>query len=244
MYNTRFKGSFKAVPIYVYKPRSIRKRTLGSISCNTTTSRPLRPILLNWVPLELLQDSDSSQETIGPHWASSFPEYLSPNWDKDKQHQVVWSRLRSIQTLANWKPSKTTERYHALCQEYQKTQVKPSHKPLFHDIKSNLTTVSRAEKVFKGGIPLNRRGEHNVPKKYHKTAIYTPEGDEQGYIVYHNGSFIPVEFDFTHCFWYTVKYDNQRSCWASHKLPPPEYGLDISTCIATSGRTIGTSGCH
>ena len=44
MYNTRFKGSFKAVPICVYKPRSIRKRTLGSISCNTTTYRPLRPI--------------------------------------------------------------------------------------------------------------------------------------------------------------------------------------------------------
>ena len=44
MYDTRFKGSFKAVPIYVYKPRSIRKRTLGSISCNTTTSRSLRLI--------------------------------------------------------------------------------------------------------------------------------------------------------------------------------------------------------
>ena len=74
---------------------------------------------------------------------------------------------------------------------------------------------------------MNRRGERNVPKKYLKAAIYTPEGDEQGYFVYHNSSFIPVEFDFTHCFWYTVKYDNQKSCWASHKLPPPEYGLDI-----------------
>ena len=101
------------------------------------------------------------------------------------------------------------------------------HKPLFCDIKSNLMMASRVEKVFKAGIPLNRRGERNVPKKYLKAAIYTPEGDEQGYFVYHNGSFIPVEFDFTHCFWYTVKYDNQRSCWASHKLPKPEYGLDI-----------------
>ena len=44
MYNIGFKGSFKAVPIYVYKPCSFRKRTLGSISCNPTTSRPLRPI--------------------------------------------------------------------------------------------------------------------------------------------------------------------------------------------------------
>ena len=54
-----------------------------------------------------------------------------------------------------------------------------------------------------------------------------PEGDEQGYFVYHNGSFIPVEFDFTHCFWYIVKYDNQQSCWVSHKLPKSEYGLEI-----------------
>ena len=44
MYDTRFKGSFKAVPICVYKPCSNRKRTLGSISCNTTTSRSLQPI--------------------------------------------------------------------------------------------------------------------------------------------------------------------------------------------------------
>ena len=87
--------------------------------------------------------------------------------------------------------------------------------------------ASRAEKVFKTGIPLNRRGERNVPKKYLKAALYTPEGDEQGYFVYHQDSFIHVEFDFTHCFWYIVKYDNQRSCWVSHKLPPPEYGLGI-----------------
>ena len=71
--------------------------------------------------------------------------------------------------------------------------------------------VSKAETVFKAGIPLNRRGERNVPKKYLKAAIYTPEGDEQGYFVYHNSSFIPVEFDFTHCFWYTIKYDNQKA---------------------------------
>ena len=98
---------------------------------------------------------------------------------------------------------------------------------MYHDIKSNLTVASRAEKVFKVGIPLNRRGERNVPKKYLKLATFTPEGSEQGYFVYHNGSFFPVDFDFTHCFWYIVKYDNQRSCWVSHKLPPSTYSLDI-----------------
>ena len=119
--------------------------------------------------------------------------------------------------------------YLALRQELnpRTAQVESSHEPLFRDIKSNLTTASRAEKVFKTGIPLNQRGEHNVPKKYLKSALFTPEGDKQGYFVYHNGSFIAVESDFTHCFWYTVKYDNQKSCWVSHKLPKPEYGLDI-----------------
>ena len=87
--------------------------------------------------------------------------------------------------------------------------------------------MSRAEKVFKAGIPLNQRGERNVPKKYLKTAVYTPAGDEQGYFAYHNGLFTPVEFDFNHCFWYIVKYNNQQSCWLSHKLPKPEYGLEI-----------------
>ena len=87
--------------------------------------------------------------------------------------------------------------------------------------------MSRAERVFKAGIPLNRRGERNVPKKYLKTAVYTPAGDEQGYFAYHNRLFTPVEFDFTHCFWYIVKYDDQQSCWLSHKLPKSEYGLEI-----------------
>ena len=107
------------------------------------------------------------------------------------------------------------------------TLVESSHEQLFCDIKLNLSMVSRAEKVFKEGIPLNRRGERNIPKKYLKTALFTPEGDEQGYFVYHNGLFIAVEFDFTHCFWYIVKYDNQKSCWVSRKLPKPEYGLEI-----------------
>ena len=87
--------------------------------------------------------------------------------------------------------------------------------------------ASRAEKVFQTGVPLNRRGERNVPKKYLKSAEYTLDGDDPGYFVYYNGSFIPAEFDFTHCFWYIVKYNDQQSCWLTHKLPKSEYGLEI-----------------
>ena len=43
----------------------------------------------------------------------------------------------------------------------------------------------------------------------------------------HNRLFIPVEFDFTHCFWYIIKYNDQQSCWLTHKLPKPKYGLEI-----------------
>ena len=46
--------------------------------------------------------------------------------------------------------------------------------------------------------------------------------------MYYKGQYIPIEFDFTHCFWYVVKYNNQRSCWVSHKLPLKEYNFDIS----------------
>ena len=45
--------------------------------------------------------------------------------------------------------------------------------------------------------------------------------------MYHKGLFVPVEFDFIHCFWYIVKYNNQRSCWVSHKLPTEDYNIDI-----------------
>ena len=152
MYDTRFKGSFKAVPLYVYKPHSIRKRTLGSISCNTTTSRSLRPIPLNWVSLELLQDSDSSR-TIAPLWRSSYPEYLSPEQDKTEQRRVVWARLQSHHSnLASWL-SKQKERYLTLHQELnpRTAQVKPSHKLLFHDIEWTL----REAQLFSWGYQLD-----------------------------------------------------------------------------------------
>ena len=136
MYDTRFKGSFKAIPIYVYKPRSIRKRTLGSISCNTTTSCSLWPTSLNWVPLELLQDSDSLSVTIGPHWPSSYPEYLSPYQDKDEQRRVVWARLLSQRSNLAGRLSESKAHYLALRQELnpRTTQVESSHDPLYCDI--------------------------------------------------------------------------------------------------------------
>ena len=45
--------------------------------------------------MELLRDSDSSSVAIGPHWPSSYPEYLSPHQDKSEQQRVVWARLQA-----------------------------------------------------------------------------------------------------------------------------------------------------
>ena len=131
----RVRAELQSCRIHVYKLRSIRKRTLGLISCNTTTSRPLRPIPLNWVPLELLQDSDSSSVTIGPHWPSSYPEYLSPHQDKDEQRRVVWSRLLSQRSNLARKLSKQNEQYQALRQELnpRTTQVESRHNLLYRD---------------------------------------------------------------------------------------------------------------
>ena len=135
MVRYKVRAELQSYRIYVYKPCSIRKRTLGSISCNTTTSRSLRPTPLNWVPSELLQDSGSSLATIGPHWPSSYPEYLSPHQDKDEQWRIVWARLTSQRSNLAKSLSKQNEQYRALSQELnpRTTQVESSHDPLYHD---------------------------------------------------------------------------------------------------------------
>ena len=127
--------------------------------------------------LELLQDSDSSHIAIAPHWSLSYTEYLSPSQDKEEQRRVVWSRLHRHQAnLAKWL-SKTRDHYFEARQELnpRMSQVKSSHEPLFCDIKSNLPTASRAEKVIIEGVPLNQRGELNVPKRYLQAAVYSPK---------------------------------------------------------------------
>ena len=106
-------------------------------------------------------------------------------------------------------------------------------------MKSNLPTTSRAEKVFKAGIALNRRGSRNVPKKFLKAAAYKTVGDETGYYVYHKGSFFPIEFDLDNCFWFIVKYNNQRSCWESYKLPTQDFCLEIPDNEVTDPSTWG-----
>ena len=87
------------------------------------------------MPLELLQDSDSSLATIGPHWPSSYPEYLSPSQDKDEQQRIVWARLRSQPSKLAKSLREQKERYLALRQELnpRTTQVESSHDPLYRD---------------------------------------------------------------------------------------------------------------
>ena len=135
MYDTRFKGSFKAVPIYVYKHCSIRKRTLGSISCiyyniSSTQTDPLST--------EYLWSNSRTQtrhKAIAPHWSSSYPEFLSPNRDKEEQQREVWSRLHSHRAnLAN-RLTSTRDKYFAARRALnpRTTQAESSHDPLYRD---------------------------------------------------------------------------------------------------------------
>ena len=135
MYDTRFKGSFKAVPIYVYKPCSFRKRTLGSISCIYYN--------ISFAPTDSLQLSafgvnsrtQALHTTIAPHRSLSYPEYLSPSQDTEEQRRIVWPRLHSHRANLAKRLSKQKERYLALRQELnpKTTQVESSHEPLFCD---------------------------------------------------------------------------------------------------------------
>ena len=73
----------------------------------------------------------------------------------------------------------------------------------------------------------DKRGEHNVPKRYLQDTVYATVGDDTGYFAKLKGAYFPIEFDFTHYFWYLVKYNTQKSCWESNKLPTEEYSLEI-----------------
>ena len=88
------------------------------------------------MPLELLQDSDLSLVTIGPHWPSSYPEYLSPHQDKDEQRRVVWARLLSQRSNLASRLSEQNKQYLALRQglNNEATQVESSHDPLYCDM--------------------------------------------------------------------------------------------------------------
>ena len=98
------------------------------------------------MPLELLQDSDSSLATIGPHWPSSYPEYLSPYQGKDEQQRIVWARLISQRSNLAKSLREQKERYQALRRELnpRMAQVESSHDLLYRD-------TQKAGNVFEEG---------------------------------------------------------------------------------------------
>ena len=120
-------------------PVVLGKRTLGSISCiyyniSSTQTDPLSTEYL-WSN----SGTQTHQTTIAPHWGSSYPEYLSPDQDKEEQRRVVWSRLHDHRAnLAN-RLKATRERYLAARRELnpRTTQVESSHDPLYRDTRAH-----------------------------------------------------------------------------------------------------------
>ena len=99
--------------------------------------------------------------------------------------------------------------------------------------------ASRAERSFEKNIPINQRGDWNIPKKYLKAATYTTVGDDTGYFIQFKGMYFPIEFIFTNCFWYLVKYNKQKSCWESNKIPTEDYNLNIPDNKVTDWSELG-----
>ena len=107
--------------------------------------------------MELLQDSDSSLATIGPHWPSSYPEYLSPHQDKDEQQRIVWARLLNQRSNLARSLKEQKERYQALRHELnpRTTQVESSHDPLYRDSLSSWGCLITGSLVTRSRRVLN-----------------------------------------------------------------------------------------
>jgi hypothetical protein len=149
--------------------------------------------------------------------------YFAPSAHRERTpitRGLVWSGLRSHRHLARAARTKILE-----CQIAEDTQVEQIES-LTHNIKSNLTLVSRTDS-FQQGSRLLRRGERTVPKRYIKSAHWLKVGDDEGYFAVHKGAYFPIEFNYEHCYWYCIKYSDIRSTWETLRLAPSEYFLDI-----------------
>ena len=106
------------------------------------------------MPLELLQDSDSSSTIIGPHWPSSYPKFLSPYQGKDEQQRIVWARLLSQRSSLAKSLREQKERYEALRRELnpRTTQVESSHDPLYRDKVVGVEIAARTELEGASGV--------------------------------------------------------------------------------------------
>ena len=126
--------------------------------------------------MELLQDSDSSSSAIGPHWPSSYPEFLSPHQGKSEQQRIVWARLLNQRINLAKSLREQNERYKALRRELNPgtTQVESSHDPLYRDIELvHTATVDVVSHPGKGrdegpidGVVVGEWDGHVGPPEY------------------------------------------------------------------------------
>ena len=80
---------------------------------------------------------------------------------------------------------------------------------------------------FRAGVPIGRRGDRNVPRRYLKNAAWLKVGDDVGYFIFFKGAYFPIEFNFEHHYWYQIEYDKGTSNWVTHHIAPIDHLLSI-----------------
>ena len=77
-------------------------------------------------------------------------------------------------------------------------------------------------------MPIGRRGDRNVPRRYLKNTAWLKVGDDVGYFVFFKGMYFPIEFNFEYHYWYQIKYNKGMSNWVTHRIAPIDHLLSIS----------------
>ena len=73
----------------------------------------------------------------------------------------------------------------------ERAQVEQDDLPS-RNIRLNLPIVASRED-FRAGVPIGRRGDRNVPRRYLKNAAWLKVGDDIGYFVFFKGVYFPIE---------------------------------------------------
>ena len=107
----------------------------------------------------------------------------------------------------------------------ERAQVEQDDSPSCN-IRLNFPTMASQED-FQAGVPIGRRGDRNVPRRYLKNVTWLKVSDDMGYFIFFKGAYFPIKFNFEYHYWYQIKYDEGTSNWVTHHVAPIDHLLSI-----------------